>query len=118
MARIKDAELSAAGEGRQAMLNLDVKFDWDRADRDREFELTIRFYGADAMMRGSDNIVKTHTSVVKPEDGDRQQFQVANSDGAFDEDQGEEEDEIYAELDIRELTARNPVKTNKIAGRF
>lgn len=118
MARIKDATLSVSGEGRAAMFLVDLKLDWDRADRDREFEVTMRFFGADALTRGADNLVATHTSVVRPEDGDRQQLQVANHDGAFDEDGGDDEDEIYADLDIRELTAREPVRTNKVSGRF
>ena len=118
MARIKKATLAVDGEGRAAVFTVDTEFDWDRGDDDFQWEVVIRFRGADTGLRGRDDVVKVQAFPTSPADGDRRAVTVDNSDGLFNEDRGGS-DEIYAELEIHPIRPQqDAVRTNKVKGRF
>lgn len=117
MARIDEATLRVDGEGRDAVFTVDVQVDWDRGDRDARWELLVRFLGADAGLRGGDQVVKVHAMAVSPDDGDRLTVTVDNRDGVFDEDAGD--DEVLAECQLHAVPPESEVvRTNKVTGRF
>lgn len=114
MAKVKDAKLSAAGTGAGVVMTLDVDIDWDRGDDGREWELQIRFLGADV---SGDDTLLVHAVPAHPGSGDRQRVEIAGAGGVFDEDRGE--DEVYAEVElVARTTDTRVVKTNTVKGDF
>lgn len=114
MAKVKNAQLSAAGTGEALVMSVDVEINWDRGDDGQEWEIQVRFLGADM---GGDEIRLVHAVPVSPSEGERRRIDISGAGGVFDEDRGD--DEIYAEV---ELLARSTdvrmVKTNTVKGDF
>jgi hypothetical protein len=114
MAQVQKAELSTIGSGAQLMLVLDVEIDWDRGDDEAQWELQIRFLGADA---GRDDVLLVHAVPASPADGDRRRVEISGASGAFDEDRGD--DEVLAEVSlVMRSTDVRVVRTNTVKGEF
>lgn len=114
MAKVKDATLSAAGTGASVVMTLDVEINWDRGDDNSEWELQIRFLGADV---SGDDTLLVHAVPANPAGGDRQRVEISGGSGVFDEDRGE--DEVYAEVElVARATDTRIVKTNTVKGDF
>ena len=117
MARIESAELRAEGDGPHAVFTVEATIDWDRGDDDHGWHLVVRFMGADAGLRGGDEVLKIHTVEVAPGGGERVTVSVDNNGGEFNEDAGG--DEIVAECELQVLQPEARVlRTNKVKGRF
>lgn len=118
MARVKDVALSVRGEQQDAVFSVDVELDWDRRDRDRQYQLLLRFKGADTGLRGDDDVLLVHSVAVTPDEGDHRRIDIANTDRRFNEDRGGK-DEVYVEVELHELPPEDRiVRSNKVKGRF
>lgn len=117
MAHIEEAHLRADGGGADAVLTVELRIDWDRSDRDRRYEVVIRFMGADALVRGADDPLHTHTVPVSPDSGEHVTVRVDNHERRFDEDRGD--DEVLALCELVEVQPESRVvKTNTVKGGF
>lgn len=117
MARITDAELSASGSQADAVLTVRLRLDWDRRDRDRRFEITVRVVGDDTGLRGRDDTLLLRSVPAAPDIGTEMEITIGNHDRVLDEDRGD--DEVYAECELRELREDRPVvRTNTVSGVF
>lgn len=117
MAKIKKAELRVEGEGTHAVFTVEATIDWDRRDDDHDWQLVLRFMGADAGLRGGDEVLKIHTVDVDPNAGGAVAVSVDNGAGEFNEDAGGDEIVAEVELQVRQPEAR-VVRTNKVKGNF
>lgn len=117
MAKITKATLSAAGEGADAVLTLDVEIDWHRSDRGRRFELVARLRGDDAALSGRDDALLVRTAPADPDLGERLRLEITNVDRVLDEDAGR--DEVFAECTLHEVRPEaEAVRSNSVSGRF
>ena len=117
MAQVKDATLRTSGSGEALRFLVDVEIDGERGDDRVDWEIQIRFFGADALLTGRDDALVVHAVPWRPEDGDRRTIEVSGADGRFDEDRGEDEVRATVELVARTTDAR-VVETNTVTGDF
>lgn len=96
------------------MMVVEVEIDWDRGDDRTEWEVQIRFVGADV---GGDEMVLAHAVPASPADGRHRRIEVSGASGVFDEDRGD--DEVHAEVSIvPRATETRVVRTNTVKGEF